>query len=618
MFLPSTPEEVRALGWDRLDVILITGDSYLDSPFVGVAVIGQWLLKAGYRVGIIAQPDVASGADITRLGEPELFWGVTGGCIDSLVANRTASGKRRRQDDFTAGGVNDRRPDRAVIIYANLIRRHFRPTRPIVLGGIEASLRRIAHYDAWSNRVRRSVLIDAKADWLVYGMGERTVLALAAGLREGRPLTELPGLCYLAAAPKPETIELPAFDEVAADPEAFARMFLAFYRNQDHPTARGLSQRQDARWLIHNPPAPPLTEEEMDRVHGMDFEREVHPRDRRAGEVRARETIRFSIPTHRGCYGECHFCAIAIHEGRTVSSRSEASILAEAERIAALPDFKGRLHDVGGPTANMYGFECARKRRLGPCPDKRCLYPGVCENLRPDHGRQLSLLRKLRRIPGVRQAVVASGIRPDLVLADGRHGEAYLEELVRHHVSGQLKLAPEHSVPRVLRCMGKPGPEAMLAFRDRFRRLCARAGKAQYLTYYLIAAHPGCTQADMAALRQFAHRELALAPEQVQLFTPTPSTLSTLMYWTGRDPLRDEPLFVEKSAAGREAQKKILVAKTGFLGYGKRECDGRGRKGGVTMGKDKDVKKEGKKKPVKSLKEKKEAKRAKKAGKGGE
>jgi uncharacterized radical SAM protein YgiQ len=570
VFLPATPEELAALGWESLDVILVTGDSYLDSPFVGVSVIGQWLLKAGYRVGIIAQPDPASGADITRLGEPALFWGVTGGCIDSLVANRTASGKRRRQDDFTAGGVNDRRPDRAVIAYANLIRRHFKATRPIVLGGVEASLRRIAHYDSWSKGIRRSILIDAKADWLIYGMGERTVLALAAGLKEGRPATDLAGLCYLAAAPKPDTLTLPSFAEAAAEPAAFERMFLDFYRNQDFRTARGMSQFQGSRWLIHNPPAEPLTEAEMDEVYGMAFEREVHPYDRRAGEVRALETIRFSLPTHRGCYGECHFCAIAVHEGRTVSSRSEASILKEAEALASRPDFKGRLHDVGGPTANMYGFECAQKRRRGACPERRCLFPAVCEHLHPDHGPLLSLLRKLRRIPGVRQAVVASGIRPDLVLADRRHGEAYLRELVKHHVSGQMKLAPEHSQRGVLQCMGKPGPEGLLAFRDLFRRHCADAGKAQYLAYYLIAAHPGCTLADMEALRDFAHRELAVHPEEVQLFTPTPSTLSTLMYWTGRDPFRGVPLFVEKTAAGREAQKKILVAKKGVLGYARR------------------------------------------------
>lgn len=568
MFLPATPEEVQNLGWNALDVILVTGDSYLDSPFVGISVIGQWLLRAGYRVGIIAQPDVASGTDIARLGEPALFWGVTGGCIDSLVANRTASGKRRREDDFTAGGINNRRPDRAVIVYANLIRRYFKDTKPIVLGGIEASLRRIAHYDAWENRVRRSVLVDAKADLLIYGMGETTVLEIAARLRQGNPVSDIKGLCYLAAEQKPETLVLASYEEAATNPAAFTSMYLDFYKNQDPITARGLSQRQDARWLIQNPPAMPLTEALMDEVYGMDFERDVHPRDRRAGKVRALDTIRFSIPTHRGCYGECHFCSIAVHEGRTVSSRSEASIVEEAKRIASLPDFKGYILDVGGPTANMYGFECKKKLLRRACSDRRCLYPAVCENLRPDHSRQRSLLKKLRLIPGVKQAVVASGIRPDLVLADRRHGSGYLREVVGHHVSGQMKVAPEHSEEHVLKLMGKSDREALLVFRNLFRRFSAEAGKDQFLTYYLIAAHPGCSAGDMEALGRFVREELAIHPEQVQLFTPTPSTISTLMYHTGKDPFSNQRLFVEKTAAGRERQKKILVAKKALLRYG--------------------------------------------------
>ena len=567
MFIPATSEEVRNLGWTRLDVILVTGDSYLDSPYVGVSIIGQRLLAAGYRVGIIPQPDLDSENDIIRLGEPALFWGVTGGCIDSLVANRTASGKRRRDDDFTAGGVNNRRPDRAVIAYANLIRRYFKETKPLVLGGIEASLRRIAHYDAWSNRVRRSVLIDAKADYLLYGMAENSVLQLAARLREGRDVSELRGLCYAAAQPKQGFLEIPSWEESAADPAAFEKMFLAFCRNQDSRMAQGLCQKQDGRWLIHNPPPPPLTEVEMDEVHGMNFERAVHPCHRRDGEVRALETIRFSIATHRGCYGGCHFCAIAVHEGRTVSSRSEASILREAKLLTLLPSFQGRIHDVGGPTANMYGFECPKKIARGACPDRGCLYPEVCENLRPDHGRQIALLRKLRKIPGVKQAIVASGIRYDLLLADRKHGVPYLREIVHRHVSGQMKVAPEHSEEKVLRCMGKPGPASLLAFRDLFRKLTAEAGKEQYLTCYLIAAHPGCTQTDMEALRRFAGRELSLHPEQVQLFTPLPATISTLMYHTGRDPWSKRRLFVEKSAAGRELQKKILVAKTSRFRY---------------------------------------------------
>ena len=568
MFLPVTPEEVRACGWTRLDVILITGDAYIDSPYVGVSVIGQRLLAAGYRVGIIPQPDIDSGTDITRLGEPELFWGVTGGCIDSLIANYTASGKKRQGDDFTAGGINNRRPDRAVIAYANLIRRHFRNTKPIVLGGIEASLRRIAHYDFWSNRVRRSILMDAKADIIVYGMGDNTVLELAHRLREGRKIWDVKGICYAAAEIKPGFLELPSWEEAAADPAAFEKMFLTFYGHQDARTAAGLCQKQDTRWLIHNPPAMPLSEAEMDDVYGMNFERAVHPKHHQEGEVRALQTIRFSIPTHRGCYGECYFCAITVHEGRTVSSRSEASILREAALIASLPGFKGYILDVGGPTANMYGFECKKKLAHGACPDRRCLYPAVCENLRPDHGPQISLLGKLTQIPGVKQAIVASGIRHDLLLADRKHGVPYLRDLVGRHVSGQMKIAPEHSEERVLACMGKPGTESLLIFRDLFRKFTAHANKKQFLSCYLIAAHPGCTQADMEALRRFAERELALHPEHVQLFTPAPSTLSTLMYCTERNPLTGRSLFVEKTAASRELQKQILVVKNSRFKYG--------------------------------------------------
>ncbi|MDI9570706.1 MAG: YgiQ family radical SAM protein [Pseudomonadota bacterium] len=561
MFLPVTPEEVRARGWTALDVILVTGDSYLDSPYVGVAVIGKVLLAAGWRVGVIPQPDLAGGEDIGRLGAPRLFWGVTGGCIDSLVANRTASGRRRRTDDFTAGGINNRRPDRAVIAYANLIRRHFPKTCPIVLGGLEASLRRIAHYDFWSDRVRRSILFDAKADYLVYGMGENTVRELAALLQAGRRPTDLRGLCYAAGEKKDGFLEIPSWEEATANPEAFTRMFLAFYRNQDALTARGLTQRHGDRWLIHNPPAAPLTQREMDEVHDLDFARDAHPCHRRAGVVRALETIRFSIPTHRGCYGECNFCAIAVHEGRTVSSRSEASIIREGARIASRPDFKGYLHDVGGPTANMYGFECERKLVRGACPDRRCLYPEICPRLRPDHGPQRALLQKLAALPGVKQAVVASGIRCDLLLADGKQGLPYLRDVVHRHVSGRLKVAPEHAAAPILRLMGKPDIESLLSFRDHFRRFTAQTGKRQFLSCYFIAAHPGCSQDDIEGLRLFLRQELPATAWQVQIFTPAPATISTLMYYTERNPFSGRRLFVEKTVSGRERQKQILVEK---------------------------------------------------------
>ncbi|MEJ2110658.1 MAG: YgiQ family radical SAM protein [Acidobacteriota bacterium] len=558
MFLPTTPEEMKQLGWDRLDVILISGDSYIDSPHIGVSLIGRVLFQAGYRVGIIAQPDTETGKDVGRLGEPGLFWGVTGGCVDSMVANRTATGRKRKSDDFTPGGKNTRRPDRATIIYCNLIRRHFKKTSPIVIGGIEASLRRIAHYDFWTDRVRRSILLDAKADYLLYGMAERSVLEFAECVRDGRELHKIRGLCYLAGEVPEDSLRLPSFEAVSTNKHSFTEMFHTFYKNNDPVTAKALAQKYDNRYLLHNPPAVYLSEKELDAVHDMDFERELHPFYRRQGDVKALETIRYSITTHRGCYGECHYCAIAVHQGRTVRSRSERSILEEAKRIAAHPKFKGMIYDVGGPTANMYGIECGRKNQQGCCQDKRCLYPKVCPTLKVNHRAQISLLESIRKIPGVRKVVVASGLRTDMVLADKDMGEAYLNALIRNHTSGQLKVAAEHSVGPVLDAMGRPDGDSLLQFSNRFRAMNRKEGKDQFLTYYLIAAHPGCTAKDMRELQSFVTRELQVIPEQVQIFTPTPSTYSTLMYYTERNPFTGKAYFVEKTVKGREKQKSIL------------------------------------------------------------
>jgi uncharacterized radical SAM protein YgiQ len=561
MFLPTTQNELDRLGWDAPDIILVTGDTYLDSPFIGVAVIGKVLTEAGYRVAIIAQPDIKSDADITRLGEPRLFWGVSAGCIDSMVANRTATGRRRRKDDYTPGGENNRRPDRSSIIYCNLIRQHFKNTAPIVLGGIEASLRRIPHYDFWSDKIRKSIIFDAKADYLLYGMADRTVVELADALKTKKPPNNILGLCYISRETPDDGVELPPFTTVAKDKSAFTEMFHTFYNNNDPVTAKRLFQLHDTRYLIQNPPAPYLSTAELDRVYGLDYEHAAHPYYAAQGKVRALDTIRFSITTHRGCYGECNFCAIAVHQGRRVRWRSEESILREARRMSKHPEFKGSLHDIGGPTANMYGFECARKDTLGSCTNKRCVFPSVCPSLQTDHSRQTSLLRKLRKLPGVKRVIVASGIRYDMILADQKHGDAYLEQIVQHHVSGQMKIAPEHSEDNVLQMMGKPGKHDLLQFRRKFYKITERIGKKQFLTYYIIAAHPGCTTADMRALKKFASRELHARMEQTQIFTPTPSTYSTLMYWTEKDPFTGKPCFVEKSLRNRENQKKIMLGR---------------------------------------------------------
>ena len=572
-FLPTTPAELRQRGWDALDVILVSGDAYIDSPFSGIALIGRTLEAEGLRVGIIAQPDTESLDDIRRLGAPRLFWGISAGAVDSMVANYTAGGKPRRQDDFTPGGVNNRRPDRACIIYANLLRRAFKPCAPIVLGGIEASLRRIAHYDFWSHRVRRSILLDAKADILVYGMGERTIRALARHLRDNTPWQGLPGICHAAAEPPAEAVILPAYDEVAnaaeagddaaglASRRAFMRMTRDFMAHQEWRTARPLAQRHENRWLIQNPPAEPLQTEELDAVHALPFQREAHPYDAARGKITALDTIRFAITTHRGCYGECHFCAITAHQGRAVQSRSAASILDAARSLSRHPRFRGVISDVGGPTANMYGFACASMETRGPCPHRACLAPECCPNLRPDHAPLTGLLEEMRRLPGIRHVFVGSGIRHDLVMADEQHGPAYIGALAAHHVSGQLKLAPEHSEPHVLALMGKPGVESLLAFKRQFDAATRRSGRQQYLTYYLIAAHPGCTEADMCRLRDFALRHLGVLPRQVQVFTPTPSTLSTAMYCARLDPGTGEPLHVARGTRERERQKEIIVPK---------------------------------------------------------
>jgi uncharacterized radical SAM protein YgiQ len=577
MFLPTTLEEMKKLGWDALDVILVTGDSYIDSPFIGTALIGKLLVEAGYRVGVIAQPNSSSDAEIGRLGLPELFWGVTAGSIDSMVANYTALKKKRHSDDYTPGGENTRRPDRATIIYTNLIRRFSkrvsspRPLagegaggegmRPIVLGGIEASLRRVAHYDFWTDKIRGSVLFDAKADYLLYGMAEKAVLELAAALRDGDTPHNIRGLCYIGREVPKGYLELPSLETVAADKLAFIEMFNVFYRNNDPLNAKGLCQKHGDRYLVQNPPAYYQTQAELDAVYALDFERAQHPYYEAQGAVRALETIRFSISTHRGCYGECNFCAIAVHEGRTIRWRSPESILAEAEQLTRHPQFKGYIQDLGGPTANMYGFECEKKLKSGNCPQKRCLYPDICPRLKVNHRPVIDLLRQVRRLKGVKKVFVASGIRYDMLLCDHEHGDEYLRQIIQNHTSGQLKVAPEHTDDYVLDKMGKPGSGALLKFKEKFDLLTSAAGKPQFLTYYLIAAHPGCSELDMARLKRFTSQKLQISPEQVQIFTPTPSTYSSLMYYTELDPFTLEPLFVEKDPRRKEQQKDVITHK---------------------------------------------------------
>ncbi|WP_294892325.1 YgiQ family radical SAM protein [Sulfuricurvum sp. MLSB] len=563
-YLPTTREEMDARGWDRCDVILVSGDAYIDSPFIGVAVVGRILEREGYRVGVIGQPDIATD-DIMRLGEPRLFWGVSGGSVDSMVANYTATKKFRKSDDYTPGGVNNARPDRAVLAYTNLIRKHFKNTVPIVLGGIEASLRRVTHYDYWTNKLRKPVLFDAKADYLIYGMGEGAIVELPKRLERGESPLDIRGLCYIAKAPVEDYLPLPSHQECLDNKERYIDLFDIFYDNNDPISAKGLCQEVDGRFSIQNPPADYLDEGEMDAVSALPFTRELHPYHRPNGAVKCLETIKFSIMTHQGCWGECNFCAIGVHQGRTIRTRSEESILNEATQFTEYKDFKGIISDVGGPTANMYGYECNKKLKHGTCDHQRCVDDThLCKKMKVDHTRVINLLRRLREVRGIKKAFVASGVRYDLINEDKRQGYDYLKEMVRYHISGQMKVAPEHTSPHVLHLMNKPGKQTLVDFKKLYDRLNKEEGKNQFLTYYLIAAHPGCTEKDMHDLKRFTTQELKMNPEQAQVFTPTPGTYSAVMYYTEMDPQTRQKIFVEKDTARKEKQKQIVVAKDNF------------------------------------------------------
>jgi uncharacterized radical SAM protein YgiQ len=564
-FLPTTRAEMDALGWDQCDVILVSGDAYIDSPFIGVAMVGRILQKLGYKVGMIGQPDVESVDDIGRLGEPRLYWGVSGGSVDSMVSNYTATKKFRNSDDYTPGGKNTKRPDRAVLVYCNLIRRFFKDTAPIVLGGIEASLRRVTHYDYWSNKLRKPILFDSKADILIYGMGEIALEEVTKALEEGDDWRDIRGVCYISKEPKPEFHQLPSHATCLKDKEKYIDLFDLFYDNNDPIAAKGLCEEVDGRYLIQNPPCDYLNESEMDALSALPFTRELHPYYAKMGPVKCLETIKFSIMTHQGCWGECNFCAIGVHQGRTIRTRSENSILSEAKEFSEYKDFKGIISDVGGPTANMYGYECNKKLKLGTCDHQRCVDDThLCKSMNVDHSRNINLLLQVREVPGVRKAFVASGVRYDLINEDKKHGYTYLKEMVKHHISGQMKVAPEHTSPHVLHLMNKPGKQTLVDFKKLYDQLNRENGKQQFLTYYLIAAHPGCEEKDMHELKRFTQDELKMNPEQAQVFTPTPGTYSAVMYYTELDPATRKKIFVEKDTKRKEKQKEIVVKKERF------------------------------------------------------
>ena len=548
-FLPTTRAEMEKLGWKQCDVILVSGDAYIDSPFIGVSVVGRMLEKMGYKVGMIGQPDIKSDKDIKRLGEPRLYWGVSGGSIDSMVSNYTATKKFRNNDDYTPGGKNNKRPDRAVLVYTNLIRQNFKNTVPIVLGGIEASLRRVTHYDYWTNKLRKPILFDSKADILIYGMGEQAIHDLTHALENGQEWRDIRGVCYIAKEPVKQYHQLPSHKECLDDKNKYIDLFDLFYDNNDPISANGLCQQVDTRYSIQNAPCDYLNEDEMDAVSSLPFTRELHPFYAKDGKVKCLETIKFSIMTHQGCWGECNFCAIGVHQGRTIRTRSEKSIVQEAKDFREYKDFKGIISDLGGPTANMYGYECDKKLKLGTCDHQRCVdATKLCGAMKPDHSRVVNMMKQVREIPGIRKAFVASGVRYDLITEDKRHGYSYLKEMVKHHISGQMKVAPEHTEPHVLELMGKPGKQTLVDFKKLYDKLNKDLGKKQYMTYYLIAAHPGCKEKDMHKLKQFTTHELKINPEQAQVFIPTPGTYSAVMYYTELDPKTRKKIFVEKDS----------------------------------------------------------------------
>lgn len=564
-FLPTTPQELKELGWDRCDVILISGDAYVDSPYIGVAVVGRILQSIGLRVGIIAQPELKSDIDIKRLGEPRLFWGVSGGSVDSMVANYTASKKFRKSDDYTPGGVNNRRPDRAVLAYTNLIKQYFKNTVPIVLGGIEASLRRVTHYDYWDDKLRKPILFDSKADYLIYGMGENAIKELAFALDKEKSPKDIRGICYVANEPKEDFLQLPSHDECLKNKEKYIDLFDMFYDNNDPLSAKGLCQKIDSRYLIQNPPCHYLNEPQMDKLSALPYTRKPHPYYAKDGKIKCLETIGYSITTHHGCWGECNFCAIGVHQGRTIRTRSEKSIINEVISYTKDVNFKGIINDLGGASANMYGYECDKKINHGTCTHQRCVdHKRLCRQMKVDHSRLINLMRSVRKIRGVKKAFVQSGIRYDIIAKDKEHGETYLKELVNHHISGQMKIAPEHTEDRVLTLMGKPSKQSLIEFKKLFDKVNGTKENKKYLTYYLIAAHPGCDIKDMKNLKNFTTHELRINPEQAQIFTPTPGTYSAVMYYTGLDPKSKKPIFVEKNMAKKEEQKAIVVAKESF------------------------------------------------------
>lgn len=562
-FLPVNKREMEERGWDRVDFVYVTGDAYVDHPSFGSAIISRLLESRGYRVGMICQPDWKQKESVQVFGEPRLGFLVSAGNMDSMVNHYTVSGKHRQKDAYSPGGEMGHRPDRAATVYSNLIRQTYKKT-PIILGGIEASLRRLAHYDYWDNRVRRSVLMDSGADLISYGMGEHSILEIAEALESGIPVEEItyiPGTVFKCRdlSRVYEPILLPSFEEITENKKLYAESFAVQYKNTDPFTAKPMAESYGTKgYIVQNPPAHPLSREEMDDVYALPYTRKSHPMYEEKGGIPALEEIKFSLTSNRGCFGSCSFCALTFHQGRILQTRSHESLIEEAKLMTQEEDFKGYIHDVGGPTADFRQPSCKKQLTKGVCMNRQCLFPTPCKNLDVDHRDYVALLRKLRRIPKVKKVFIRSGVRFDYVVAD--KDKTFLRELVEHHVSGQLRVAPEHVSDQVLKYMGKPSHSVYQQFLREYEEANKKTGKQQFAVPYFMSSHPGCTMKEAVRLAEYV-RDLGFTPEQVQDFYPTPSTLSTCMYYTGIHPLTGEKVYVPRNPHEKAIQRALMQYK---------------------------------------------------------
>ena len=557
-FLPVCREDMEKRGWEQLDFLYICGDAYVDHPSFGHAIISRVLEKHGYKVGIISLPNWRSVDDFKKMGKPRLGVLVSAGNIDSMVNHYTASKKRRSDDAYAPGNKAGQRPDRATIVYCNRIREAF-GSIPVLIGGIEASLRRFAHYDYWDDKIRRSILIDSGADLLMYGMGEKQIVEIADCLNSGmrvQDITYIPGTCYLSDTDEIEnSVTIPSFEECVESKRSYADSCRIQYYEQNPYTGKAIIQKHRDKFLVQNPPMPPLNTKELDSVYALPYMKNYHPMYEEQGGIEAIKEVKFSLVSSRGCFGGCNFCALAFHQGRIVTARSQQSIINEAKQMVWDPDFKGYIHDVGGPTANFRAPACSKQCTLGACKDRQCLFPQPCKNMKIDHGEYLSLLRKLREIDGVKKVFIRSGIRFDYLIND--KNDEFFYELCEHHVSGQLKVAPEHISDNVLKYMGKPKNSVYNKFSDKFYKINEKIGKKQYLDPYLMSSHPGSTLHDAIALALYL-KEHNINPQQVQDFYPTPGTISTCMFYTGLNPFTMEKVYVPRTPKEKAMQRALL------------------------------------------------------------